>query len=89
MVRVRVVVLSKVRLGVWLGKKSEYLTIPDFGLRASFARRYDARIFSARTHSCTLKHFTQYFSRHSTQTLTKLKYPYPNPNQIEISLPKP
>ena len=81
--------LSKVRLGVWLGKKSAFLTIPDFGLWASFARRYDARILSARTHSCTLKHFKQFFLRHSTQTLTQLKHPYPNPNQIEISPPKP
>ena len=24
--------LSKVRVGVWLGKKSGFLTIPDFGL---------------------------------------------------------
>ena len=40
-------------------------------------------------HSCTLKHFKQFFPRHSAQTLTQLKYPYPNPNQIEMSLPKP
>ena len=61
-----------------------FLTIPDFGLRASFTRRYDARILSARTHSCTLKHLKQFFPRHSTQTLTQRTYLYPNPNQTEI-----
>ena len=87
--RIGVIVRVAVRVGVWFGKKSGFLTIPDLGLRASFAERYDARILSARTYSCTIKHFKQFFPRHSTQTLNQLKYPYPNPNQIEISLPKP
>ena len=82
----------RVRVGIWLGKKSGF-NDPTFG-PSSFAWRYDARRFSARTHSCMLK---QFFPRHSnpnfkpteipTRTLTKLKDPYPNPNPTEIPLP--
>ena len=63
-----------------------------FGLRAYFARRYDARILSARTHSCTLKHFNFFFFFFNTSTLQHVqtvlpKTLYPNPNPTEIPLP--
>ena len=87
----------RVGVAVWLGKKSGFnLTIPDFEPRASFARRYDARILSARTHICTRKHLTQFFPRHSTQTLTQLnntptltltKLKYPTLTLTQLTLP--
>ena len=50
-------------------EEERILTISDFGLRASFTKRYDPRILSARTHSCTLKHSKQFFPKHSTEAL--------------------
>ena len=56
-------------------REERVLTIHDFGLRASFARRHDSRIFSARTHS-------------STKAVLP-ETPYPNPNPTEMPLHKP
>ena len=60
----------RVRVGIWLGKKSG-LNDPRFGASSFLsAWWYDARRLSARTHSCMLK---QFFPRHSTQTSNQLR----------------
>ena len=72
-----------------VGEEERIFNNPWFFASSFLCKRHDYKILSARTHSCTLKHFEQFFPKTLSPNPNPTEIPYPNPNQTEISLPKP